>query len=111
MDQVTIESANSAFEAAKEQATKTYKAQQVAAEAKNRLIKLEQAEAAKAAEYGAPPDKIQKILLEKTKDAREEATAAALVADDEAHKLRLIHYELDRIRTVAELMKIRQEAG
>ena len=111
MSQVTIESVNGAFEKAKEQATKTYQAQQVAAEAKNRLIKLEQAEAAKAAEYGAPPDKIQKILLEKTKDAREEATAAALVADDEAHKLRLIHYELDRIRTVAELMKIRQEAG
>jgi len=111
MDQVTIESANAAFEAAKEQATRTYNAQQAAAEAKDLLIKLEQAEAAKAAEYGAPPDKIQKILLEKTKDAREEATAAALVADDEAHKLRLIHYELDRIRTVAELMKIRQEAG
>lgn len=102
MDEETI---NKAFETAKRQADVAYVAGKEAEAARKRLSDQELEEVAKAQEYGAPPNKIPAILREKTRAAREEAEAAATRSNDEAHKLRLLHYELDRIRTIVDLRK------
>jgi len=100
------ETINDAFGAAKLQADLAYAAGREAEAARRRLAEMEMIEAAKAQEYGAPPAKIPAIVRERTQAARAEAEAAAIRSNDEAHKLRILHYELDRIRTIVDLRKM-----
>lgn len=102
-----IDEVNRAFAAAKDQADAAHRAKLASDASQRGLMAMERAEAAKAIEYGADPGKIQKVVAEKTAEARAEAEAAAMVAEEEMHRLRLLHYELDRIKTIVDLMRCR----
>jgi hypothetical protein len=101
-----IDTVNQAYKAATDQANVAYQARLDAEAARRALADAEREAVATAQRYGAGPDKIQAVVMTETKEARAAADAAALRAEDEAHALRLLHYELDRIRTVVDLAKI-----
>lgn len=101
-----IDTINRAYKAASDQADVAYRARLDAEAARRALADAERRAVATAQRYGAGPDKIQAVVMTETKEERAAADAAALRADDEAHALRLCHYELDRIRTVVDLMQI-----
>jgi len=110
MDQVTIKTVNRAFEAAKRQADVAFVARKEAEAAKRKLDETMREAAATAQRFGATdPSKIQAVVLAETKDARAEAEAAAFRADEEAQALRILHYELDRVKTIVDIMKLQPE--
>ena len=105
IEDVNREDVNRAFKAASSQAEVVFDARNAARDAARKLAEMERDEIAKASEYGAPPDKLQRIVAEKTATARAEAEEATTLADYEGHRLQLLHYELDRIKTIIELMR------
>jgi len=104
MDPITAEDVDALYKNAQVLARRAYDAKVRAVKVKHALDDAIRKVSGEALEWGAAPDAIQKIVMEKTAKDRQLAEECANLANAAIADLEAMHYDLDRTRLIVQIL-------